>query len=485
MKRHHFQILLLLILLAPFGRLEAQPDIFYFLKGVPQTKDLNPARPGLEKGFYLGLPLFSKLDLSVNTNHWSYSDLIHRGSGIQADSMVWDFPRFLSVIGRKNFLMESAALTLLEFGWKNEDDFYGFSWSEKEYAEAFFTKDLANLIYYGNNPLLGSNFHSGYFGVSGQHYRELAFNFSRKLDKKYSFGFTAKLLFGMSSIRSSGINAVAGLPASGDYIDLNASGSLMISAPVDVQVHTVRGYRFGAVSRFDANSYFTNFGNPGFAADLGMTDRINKKLELSASLIDLGIITYSNDVSAFVENGHYHYTGIPLIDPTGAAPTATNIRPLVTSLRDSLAAAFAPDSTKKSFSALLPAKIYLAADYKWTDKVNLGALARVRIYNNQIHTSYTASLNAALSKKFSLSAGYSWIESSYDNLGLAAAWRWGLFQFYAASDNLLSFYHPSAASNMNLRFGINLIFNEVARPRKGVFNRNAVQYTPGCPFLKD
>ena len=84
-------LLLLVMFLSWAGSLYAQPMTLYFLKGVPQTKDLNPSRPGLEKGFYVSLPLFSKLDLSLNTNNWSFSDLIHPGTGTMADSLVWDF----------------------------------------------------------------------------------------------------------------------------------------------------------------------------------------------------------------------------------------------------------------------------------------------------------------------------------------------------------------------------------------------------------
>ena len=179
------------------------------------------------------------------------------------------------------------------------------------------------------------------------------------------------------------------------------------------------------------------------------------------------------------------YRGINLDDPLNTPPTTTDIHGLLTSLSDSLAVAFHPDSITTSFSTLLPVKMYIAGEYKLSEEVTLGGVARIRMFNNMIHTSFTASANAALSRKFSLSASYSVVESTFDNLGMAAAYRIGPVQLYAASDNLISFFHPSSARNMNLRVGINLIFQDEAKQRKGVYNRRPVRSAPGCPLEKD
>ncbi len=483
MKGLSFFLLVFLYFLSGTNQLCAQPNTLYFLKGVPQTKDLNPARPGIERGFYISMPLFSKLDLSANTNNWSYNDLIHQGSGSLSDSLVWDFKKYLSVLDKNNFLMESAAWTLIECGWKKERNFFAFSWTEREFSEPFFTKSLANLIYYGNAPYVGTTYHTGYFGVAAQHYREFTFNFAREINKKMSVGFAGKLLFGMSAVKTSGLNVVAGMPASGDMIDLGATGKAFISAPVDIQI--TNSNRFSAKSYYDRRSYLTNFGNPGFAVDLGFTNKISKQLELSISLIDFGFISWKTDLSSFSENGKFLYRGINLDDPLNTPPTTTNIHNLFTLLSDSLAVAFHPDSTTTSFTTLLPVKMYIAGEYRLNDEVTLGGVARIRVFNNMIHTSFTASANAAFSKKFSLSASYSVMESTFDNLGLAAAYRIGPVQLYAASDNVFSFFQPASARNMNLRVGINLIFQDEAKQRKGVYNRRPVRSAPGCPLEKD
>ncbi len=484
MRQIIWAVVLFLMILPGKDGLKAQPNSLYYLKGVPQTKDLNPARPGMEQGFYFSMPLFSKLDLSVNSNGLSFNDLIHRGTGAKADSMVYDFKKFLSVLDVNNFVNESAALTLIEFGWKNKSGFFGFSWTEREFSEPFFTKNLANLVYYGNAPYVGTTYSTGYFGIAAQQYRELAFTYAKEVNKKISVGVTAKLLFGLAGMKTVGVNAVIGMPKSGDLLDLNATGKIFMSAPFEIQLVNNNGYHAFGVNNFDLSSYLTNFGNPGVAFDFGFTTKITKELEFSMSMVDLGFISWQKDVTTFSENNSFVFRGINLntVTATNKPPITTDVSSLFIPLRDSLQAAFFPAQPNSKFTTLLPVKLYAAGEYKLNEEITLGGVARVRMLNNMVHTSFTASVNTALSRNFSLSGSYSYMEATPVNIGLAGAYRIGHVQLYAASDNVFSFFNPTTATNSNLRVGINFIYNDEAKQRKGVYQRHKKRTAPGCPF---
>lgn len=469
MRQIYLTILLCSLLLTGVEKCIAQPNTLYFLGGLPQSRELNPARPGAQKGTYFSMPFLSGVDFSFNTNKWSYNDLIHKGSGVMADSLVWDFKNFLSTLGRKNFMNQSASVTILDFGWKRQTDFVGFSWSEHEFAEIYFTKELANLMINGNQQYLGNTFHSGYFGGSAQHYRQFAITYAKELPSGINVGLTGKLLFGLSAIKTSGLNAVAGMPISGEQIDLAAAGKVYISAPVDVQFLNNGGYKVIGRNYFNLGNYLNNFGNPGFSLDLGISGRVNKKLDISASLIDLGFIYWHQDISTFTEEGHYLFRGVFLDAPSNKPPTTNNLNGLYNALRDSVRNAFTPTKGTTSFTAVLPVKLYLAGEYEVDQNLILGGLARIRIFNNMIHTSLTASANAALSDRLRVSASYSLMESTFDNLGLAATFTIGGIQVYGASDNVLSFNRPPGASNLNLRFGINFLFPDDPNFIRGLY----------------
>ena len=145
--------------------------------------------------------------------------------------------------------------------------------------------------------------------------------------------------------------------------------------------------------------------------------------------------------------------------------------------------AFFPTETNSGFNTLLPVKLYIAGEGKINENFSVGGVARIRMFNSMIHTSLTASANAALSKNFSFSASYSIMESTFDNLGLAAAFRIGKVQLYGVSDNVFAFYHPSSARNANLRFGINFIFQDEPKKRKAPGNRRQARSGQVCPML--
>jgi len=438
----------------------AQPNTLYFMKGIPQTKDLNPARPGISGGFYFSMPLFSKLDLSVNTNNWSYNDLIHWGTGTRSDFLVIDLDKFRESLDNKNFIYESAALTILEGGYKKGKNFFAVSLTEREFTSVFFSKNLINLIQFGNYPYVGQTYYSGNGGGGAQHYREFAFNYSRDIDKKLTVGGAAKILFGMAAVHTNRMNLKITSPDNGESLDVAATGRVNISAPVRFTYSA-----FGEITavnslpNYSAKDYLTNFRNPGIAVDLGFAYRISKKTELSASIIDLGMIGWKSNVTKFTEQGQYLYRGINLNDSRENPPVIPQFTAVIDSLSDVISRGFRPAHSEANFATLLPAKIYFGIDHQLNDIVNVSGLTRIRITNSRIHTSLTGSANALLWERLSLSASYSIMESTYDNLGLGVGIRAGIFQIYTAADNLFSPFYPSKARNMNLRIGINFIFD--------------------------
>ncbi len=477
-----FKIFTCVILLFGSHLLLAQPNTLYFMKGIPQTKDLNPARPGISGGFYFSMPLFSKLDLAVNTNNWAYNDLIHWGTGTRSDKLVIDLDKFRESLDNKNFIYESAALTILEGGYKKGKNFFAVSLTEREFTSLFFSKNIVNLIQFGNYAYVGQTYYSGNGGGGAQHYREFAFNYSRDIDKKLTIGGAAKILFGMAAVQTNGMNFKITSPDNGESLDVTTTGRVNISAPVRFNYNA-----FGEITsvnslpNYSAKDYLTNFRNPGIAVDLGFAYRINKKTEISASIIDLGVIGWKSNVTRFTEQGHYLYRGINLNDSRENPPVIPQFTAVIDSLSNVISREFRPAHSEANFATLLPAKIYFGIDHQLNDIVNISGLTRIRITNNRIHTSLTGSANALLWERLSLSASYSIMESTYDNLGLGIGIRAGIFQIYTAADNLFSPFYPSKARNMNLRIGINFIFDG-KNSEKGGTGGSTLNPNCHCPY---
>jgi hypothetical protein len=159
-----------------------------------------------------------------------------------------------------------------------------------------------------------------------------------------------------------------------------------------------------------------------------------------------------------------------------------NFNNAITLVTDSISKAFRPKHSESSFATLIPVKIYFGIERQLNDIVYMSGVTRIRIFNNRIHTSLTASANTLLGNVLSLSASYSIMESTFDNLGLGAGIKAGPVQIYAATDNLFSPFYPSRARNMNLRIGINFIFSGEKKESKGKKGRGVLNSNCHCPY---
>lgn len=451
------QFLLLLPMLGIIaGSAHAQPNTLYFMKNISQTWEMNPANTGIENGWHFSMPGFSSVELTMNTNGWRYADLIHKGTGQYADSLIIDPDKFYNKLDDSNFLYETVNYSLLTIGFRSGKQVFNLGITEKEFANPFFGSNLIALVKNGNAPYLGTSFNTGAFGLNGIHYREFAVGYAYDVNKKLTIGITGKVLFGMGAAQSKGISMTVQSPDDASYLNVEGAGQLNISGPLNFYT-SPDGFIDSVDTHFDG-SYLTNTGNRGFAVDLGAVLKPNDKITLSASIIDLGSIAWKTDVTNLTLNGQFTYQGVNIDNSLDENdPNYKSPEDAFTELGDSIKQAFSINNTNNSFSTAIPVKIYMGGSYQVNPRIQLGGLARARIYNSQTKLSFTASGNVYLGNFFNLSASYSILEGSYANLGLGIGLRGGPVQFYMVTDNVMAAFDPANVSNLNVRVGLNFL----------------------------
>lgn len=100
----------------------------------------------------------------------------------------------------------------------------------------------------------------------------------------------------------------------------------------------------------------------------------------------------------------------------------------------------------------------IGATYKMTDRINLGGLIAGKIYKQKLQSGLILSANSRLARYFTASLSWSYIHRSANNLGLGLAVGRVPVQFYIISDNVPGMIWPQSTKNLNLRFGLNIIF---------------------------
>jgi len=203
-------------------------------------------------------------------------------------------------------------------------------------------------------------------------------------------------------------------------------------------------------------------GNFGMAFDLGGVYKLTSKITLSASIVDIGKISFKKDVTSMTKVSNYNWTGIDFSNSIDNS-NANYISPsdMVTKETDKMKNSFLPkqsDIGSDPFKVTIPVKYNIGVTYQINDKFNVGLLDRL-YKNGSISTNtMTLSGNAYFGNFFSLTGSYSMVGNSYNNLGLGVALKEGAMQLYFVSDNILAMADPAKASYVNGRVGINFLF---------------------------
>jgi hypothetical protein len=429
-----------------------QENILYFLGNTPQSNHINPAHFTDRSKVVINLPLLSGFDISLN-NSFSFSDLVT----IDNKTLKIDLNDFSSRLPETIYLSENYKMPLFDFHLRLKNRSFSFGIFENQLLRSGFDRNLIRLINEGNYPWLGSSVSTN-FDFNFLHYREYSFGYSQPIIENLTMGSRVKLLTGLSVFDVQQMNIDIETGGNMEFLKFNATGSYNISQPFSLGFID-NGNPDGNTT--DVVKYLTNFSNLGVAFDFGVKYQLLPSLEISASIIDLGFISWKSNAQRISHSSNFIWEGFNLSNITNQAgfdeaPYLAPLRALLDSVDEILD--FTVEQT--SFNTNIPTKIYLATSYQVGKIFEAGLIDRLLIYDNQISNALTLSGNLKLGTVFSLSAGYSIIDNSYNNLSLGTALKLGPTQFYLLTDNILAI-NLMTAQNFNFRFGMNLMFGKV------------------------
>lgn len=461
-----------------------QDNALYFMDKIPQANLVNPAKGCDCKLNVWGLmvPVLGQVPPPVSfnfgNNGFSLKKMFKPGklnvwdSAIvdTRDSLEPDFDYLLKAMRPVNYITTDLQVHLLGAGYKYEDWYFDIGITEKINFSFGYPKDLLGLIWKGNAAYKDKPASLSGLGINFTHYREYSTGASRKINDKLKVGGHLKWLFGKSNIytRKSDIN----LYTDPNTFDLRLQSDYEFSASLPDSI--IINYNDGdgiadSVSadvnsgQFDVKKYVLNKKNFGLALDLGAVYKLNDKVQLEASIIDIGYIRWKANTYTFKQHGDFTFSGIdvpPLVNPHN------NVDSLVKVFTDSVYKNFMVTGHNKKYNSFLPTKIYVGGTYKLNDFVNFGLLTRTEVYQRSLHLSVTLSANTNFYKWLSATMTYSMINRYYMNLGLGVSAKASFMQFYIITDNFFGIRAeqstgiilPYSSRNMNLRFGCNLIF---------------------------
>ena len=437
----------------------------YFMEGTHYRQQLNPALTPT-KG-YFNLPVIGAVNATVGSTSLGYQDILDI---IDNGDDFYKSNDFMSRLKDKNKLNVNFSTEILSAGWYKGKNFWSFNIGLRTDIGANLTKNMFTFL--NEMETVEENWRNSNYDISGQQlnvnaYTEIGLGLSRQINSRLTVGARVKALLGIGNmeLKLNRIAMSANLPTD-QQINEWSSDSYWSGTPAEIAAKAQElkakfdnyhaNLNVGAelkssfkglelkeeegkdyVTDFDFDSGKLGIAGYGFGIDLGASYKILDNLTVSASILDLGFISWSKSSTKIasanpdpIDLKGSTYAG--MIDPanpqssvTGALnqlqSDAENYMDLVTQgdvLNYDMLQLEVGDA-KESRKSRLASTLVLGAEYGFfNNKLAVGVLSTTRFVQPDALTELTFSANYRPKSWFNVALSYSAIQSAGKSFGL-------------------------------------------------------------------
>ena len=414
---------------------------------------------------HIGIQSFA---LETNLN-FRYSDLIQKGTGDLADSLVLDFNRFREALDKKNYLDISGEVLLVQFGFvSNPDDYevddeikkrmrsyYGFGIRQRATGGFSFDQNYIELLTQGNGPFYDQNFSTGHARINSSVYSELSATYAREINNKLWLGLRLKYLLGGYNITTNKFALSLRNIELDNELEVGAQADIRVSGPIEF---TLDAYDLVDEISVDSPSQIFSTDNPGYAVDLGLVYTVSPKLVLSAAVTDIGQIQWKNEVKQLTLDTTYRYTGADFSDSIDdQADNYKSPEDVLDELTEDIKNEFSFQLAEDSYTEKLPYTISMGAEFRVLKNLDFGAMYAHYASPYYKRDTYAFSANLGIRNALSLSPTIM-IVGGDTVWACASAFRFGPLQFHMAINDFGGIATPADAQGIGIQMGMSYVF---------------------------
>ena len=435
----------------------------YFMEGTHYRQQLNPALTPT-KGF-INLPVIGAVNATVGSTSLGYQDIIDI---IDDGDDFYKSNDFMSRLKENNTLNVNFSTEILSAGWYKGKNFWSFNIGLRTDIGANLTKSMFQFLH--DMDGLETTWEDQKFNIGGQQlniqaYTEIGLGLSRQINNRLTVGARVKALLGIGNmemkINKAYMNAV--LPSNtrmqefehmqitdiaqveqlkgeiGDYKAELAVGASLESSFKGLNLVQEEGQDY--ISDFDFEAGDMGIAGYGFGIDLGASYKIMDNLTVSASILDLGFISWSKGSTKIasansgidMKGSDYvaELEGINPADPDALQQAQAVIDGFTNKATDYLDRVSNGDvldydmlqlrteDASKSRKSRLASTLVLGAEYGFfNNKLAVGVLSTTRFVQPDALTELTFSANYRPKSWFNVALSYSAIQSAGKSFGL-------------------------------------------------------------------
>ena len=424
--------------------------------------------PGAEISFdkHLGVPLLSGIQAKFGSTGISFHDIYKKD---QSTSINQRIRQAVLSLSRKDYFTVSQNLEILSIGWKDKKDRYiSAGWYEELDAIAYFPKDPAILAYFGNLNYLDRYFDLSHLKARGELLSVFHIGANKKVSRNLTLGGRFKIYSSMlsaTSLENKGQFVTTETPEGSNFYRqsiLGLNASLQTSGVDDQDELTFADIFPSAIAG----------GNYGVGIDVGMSYKLGRQWQVTASLVDLGMIFHRSKTREFYARGSYDFEGIGFIFPTAGndEEVGTYFSDLRTGFNRDIPNGKGPSDP---YTMLRPAKFYSSLEYRFGEPQDCNCLEpdkdtyRYRAGINLFvikrplspQASVTGYLDARLVDFLHTKLTYTVDPFSTKNIGFLVSAQIDKFNLYFSADNLLEYQNLAKARTASVQLGFQFIIN--------------------------
>ncbi len=440
----------------------------YFMEDTHYRQQLNPAL--LPNQGYFNIPVLGAVSATVGSTSLGYQDIIDI---IDDSGNFYSNPNFLKRLKDRNNLNVNFSTEILSAGWYKGKNFWSFNVGVRTDIGASLTRSMFTFL--NEMDELDDRWRNSNYDISGQKmdinaYGEIGLGYARQINSRLTIGGKVKFLLGIGNMKMKIDNVLmnANIPSDTRITELENMhfsnnpdeaaqqiqalqteiGNYYAHLAVDASLESsfkgldlVQEEGQNYISDFKFRSKDLGIAGYGFGIDLGASYKIMDNLTVSASVLDLGFISWTKGSTKIASAnptpvdivGSDYLNGV---DPNDAQGSADAIKTNINRLQDDASTymnrvnggevldyemlQLQVDESGKSRQSKLASTIVVGAEYGFlNNKLGVGVLSTTRFVQPRTLTELTFSANYRPKHAVNVALSYSVIQSAGKSFGLA------------------------------------------------------------------
>lgn len=433
----------------------AQRDISFFHMGplTPRSSEFN-ASYFPDARVYVSFP--GSMHLNFH-NAITYNDLFKLDS--DSDSLDWDIEGALDAMGDGATLNVNGSISFFQLGMRFGENVTFSAFGNIRYdLQANYPNDMLRYLTQGNGDFLGEDVVEEDLHFYGVGYREIGAG----LTYQFNIGTTQKLRVG---VRGKVLNGLF-------YGETNSDATTTFTTSEDrwglnIQLDNASMRTVGSElgDEEEPAQYFINNNNKGVAFDIGFEYDLNERLSIGLGINDIGSINWKEQVKNYaLVNSEISFQGIDLRD----------LDNLSTMMEDSVDRWFQTEEDSEPFTTSLATRSVVSASYQVAKRSTIMASFLHDSKLGMEGATYGVGFTQGVGKILTLSMTGRRAPAGDLAIGGGFGARLGVLQLYTVVDNVDNVIISQDIrdfKDMNLRFGVNLLFGRrEKRSKKDVLN---------------